>query len=109
MSEKVKIYYAHPIPTYGSDMEKRDIKFIKSFILGAEVINPSDSKIQKQFESWKKKEKTEEDHDMRFFKKLIEQCDGLIFRGNTSGVRYEIAKANEFGIPIMDIEEGLRK
>ena len=103
----MKIYYAHPIKTYGSKTEENDIKKISDFMSdvdGVEIINPSDKKLQDEYENWKKS-KSPEDHDMRFFKHIISECDGLIFRGETSGVKYEIKKAIEFGLPVMDVKE----
>lgn len=103
----MKIYYAHPIKTYGSKIEKDDIEKIRNFmsdVEGVEIINPSDEKIQKEYDEWKKT-KSPEDHAMRFFKQVISDCDGLIFRGETSGVKYEIKKAMEFDIPVMDVTE----
>ena len=103
----MKIYYAHPIKTYGSKTESDDIAKIKEFmsdIEDVEIINPSDKEIQKEYDEWKET-KSPEDHAMRFFKQIISDCDGLIFRGETSGVKYEIKKAIEFGIPVMDVSE----
>src|SRR5574344_1324733 len=88
---KIIIYYAHPLESYGSSQETSDIEFINKFLdliikdmnfdYGVEIINPGTKEIQKKFNDWKETEKTEEDHDMRFFKKIIEKCDGLVFRG----------------------------
>lgn len=107
---KFKIYYAHPIESYGTNIEKEDLKKISEFMdeifekkEEIEIVNPSDKEIQEKFEKWKKEEKTEEDHDMRFFKKIVEGCDGMVFRGGTPGVKYEINKAKEFDLPIIDI------
>jgi len=101
----MKIYYAHPIGSYGTFQEKTDLKRLVAWLgESCQIINPSDSSIQKDFDNWKKT-KSKEDHDMRFFKALIKECDGLVFRGDTQGVRYEKAKAKEFDLPIFDLSD----
>ena len=98
----MKIYYAHPIGIYHTDQEKKDLKLIAELVIDCIIINPSDQKIADDFEQWKKT-KSKSDHDMRFFKDIIKRCDGVCFRGNTQGVKYEVAKAIEFDIPTFDL------
>lgn len=106
MKMRVRIYYAHPISTYGSEQEKADIKDIQAMsdeTTEIVVVNPSSPSVQEAFEYWKKNTKKKDDHDMRFFKLEVAKCDGLIFRGDTSGVKYEVAKAKELDLPIMEL------
>jgi chromosomal replication initiation ATPase DnaA len=105
---KMKVYFAHPISMYNTKQERELVKKIKEFCqqnaggdFEFEIVNPAN--LNHEFEAWKKT-KPKEDHDMRFFKQIISECDAAFFVGSTNGVRYELRKAEEFGIPTFDAE-----
>lgn len=104
---KIKVYFAHPMKLYGTNKEKELFKAIESFCssegddLEVEIVNPVT--LQNEFETWKK-DNAGKEHDMRFFKKIVQSCDAVFHFGNTPGVAYEIKKAKEVGIPVIDLE-----
>ncbi len=69
-----------------------------------EVVNPGSAEIQSQYREWLKSGMQPDDHRMRFFKSLVLECDGIAFRGDTPGVRYEVSKAREAGMPIVQVD-----
>ena len=106
--ERTKIYYAHPVGTYGSLQERRDLgRIARAFEedgVEVEVVNPGDPQVQRDYKAWLKDGMGPDDHEMRFFKALVLGCDGIAYRGETPGVRYEVSKAREAGIPIVQVD-----
>ena len=56
-SRKLRIYFAHPICEYGTQLEKSIVKKISSaeWEYGIEVINPADRRYQGEFKKYKEK------------------------------------------------------
>jgi len=105
---KQHIYYAHPITSYGSKQEELDLKYLAEEFPDKVIVNPSSKEVQESFDDWKKQNKHE--HQMRFFKPLVQSASAVFYRksdqGNiTSGVRYEINKAVEAGVETFDLGE----
>lgn len=103
---KIKAYFAHPMKLYGTRREENLIARIKDFCRTegcdeVEIINPV--QLQAEYEQWLE-EKSKDEHAMRFFKPIVQGCDAVFFTGNTSGVVYECKKAQEVGIPTIDLE-----
>lgn len=103
---KIKVYFAHPIRLYGTHEEEELISKIENFCKAEgcdeiELINPIS--LQAEYERWLKT-KSKDEHAMRFFKKIVQGCDVVFFFGNTPGVAYEIKKAKEVEIPVIDLE-----
>lgn len=104
---EIKVYFAHPMELYGTAEEAELLKRIEKFCCDAdndlevEIVNPAS--LQNEFETWKK-DNAGKEHDMRFFKKIVQSCDAVFHFGNTPGVAYEIKKAKEVGIPVIDLE-----
>lgn len=104
-----KIYYAHPISTYGSIIETKDIETLSN--LGLSVLNPNNAEIQEEYQEIKKKDG---ENPMNLFKNLINQCDCFCFRGLPdssipSGIAFELEYAKELGLPIIELPCSLYK
>lgn len=103
---KIKVYFAHPMELYGTAEESELLKRIKKFCynedsdLKVEIINPAD--LQDDFKIWKE-HNVKKEHDMRFFKRIVQGCDAVFYFGDTPGVAYEIKKAREAEIPTFDL------
>lgn len=107
---KLRIYFAHPIGTYGTARESSSLNRIRSSFgsdddVELEIVNPGDPSVQKRYEKWLKEGMKPDDHKMRFFKDLVLSCDGVVYYGDTPGVRYELDKAREEEIPVIDVSK----
>lgn len=93
---KKKIYYAHNMMQYGSQIEYDDVKMLEE--MGFEVVNPNTPGNE---------EKYLEKKAFGFFLDLIRGCDILAFRGYfnkiTSGTGTEIRYAEEHKMPIIEL------
>ena len=69
----LKIYYAHPVSTYGTKQEARDLETLQ--LLGVEVLNPNGGNHDKEYKR----------QGMSYFTRIISDCDGLAFRGYADG------------------------
>ncbi len=101
----MKIYFAHPINTYKTDIEEQCLDLIREE-LGDKILNPSDEFIQRQLEDYKK---NNPDNYMDFFSDLLSECnaiaylpfkDGLI----GAGVWYECKTINDNGGKTYEID-----
>ena len=104
--QKLKIYFAHAMSLYGTQEEKALIEKIKAFCREEagedfEIINPAS--LQKEYNDWLKNKRGKNEHAMRFFKAIVQDCDAVFFQGKTPGVAYECRKAQEVGIPTFDL------
>lgn len=105
---KIKVYFAHPMELYGTAEEAELSKRIEKFCcnedsdLEVEIINPAD--LQDEFKAWKE-DNAGKEHDMRFFKRIVQGCDAVFHFGNSPGVAYEIKKAREAEIPTFDVAQ----
>lgn len=100
--QKPKIYYAHSMHLYGTPQEARDIATLEG--IGSEVLNPNSPEISKKLKKWIEGGK----NVMNFFDQYIKTCDLIAFRAYPdgtigSGVAYEVKKAGEFGIPVIEL------
>jgi len=97
----MKVYYAHPISTYGTQSERRDLSRIKKAYPKADIINPGDPDVQEDYEGWLAE--NAEANPMHFFKNIVRQANIVVYTGKTPGVKYEIKKAKEAGIPVIEL------
>jgi hypothetical protein len=100
-----KVYYSHPMPSYGTEKEKDDIRRIEGKFGRVQIINPADTKPQHL---------TNFNNEMEFFFKQIDKCNAVVFRrfGNiiTSGVGKEINYALGKGKAVFEItDKGFKK
>jgi hypothetical protein len=100
-----KVYYSHPVPSYGTEKEKNDIYRIEGKFGRVQIINPADTKPQHL---------TNFNNEMEFFFKQIDKCNAVVFRrfGNiiTSGVGKEINYALGKGKAVFEItDKGFKK
>jgi len=77
----LRIYFAHPMCEYGTELEKEVIERIKEAdideIRGVddiEIVNPSDPKILREFKAFGKKNAMH----MKFFLDLVRTCDVIV-------------------------------
>lgn len=87
----IKVYYAHPISYYKTELEDQDVQTLER--LGFFVINPADYDY---------------DGDMSKYLNLVRSCRAVYFRplhdGKiTSGVAMEIDAAITAGIPVVEL------
>jgi len=105
---KKKVYYAHTIISYGSEIESQDI--VTLMRLGFEVVNPNTKDFASKFMDFKIHSLNE--NSMEYFKIIIKSCDLLAFRtlptGEIlSGIAKEITYAQEFGLPIIELPSNI--
>jgi len=95
--KKLKVYYAHPMVFYGSQIEYDDIKTLE--MMGFEVLNPNHPNNE---EAYHKRNK-----DFNLFLELVNSCDILAFRSIinkiTIGVAKEIRFAETLGMPVIEL------
>lgn len=99
-SGKKKVYYAHPISTYGTPVEQRDIDVLKC--LGFEVVNPNTPDMDAAYRA----------HGMGVFKALVVSCDLLAFRAFPdgsipAGVAQEIGIMQTENRPVIELPCGI--
>lgn len=70
------IYFAHPVNTYGTDIEKKCISLIENKFRNCTIINPGEEYYQTSFKTYK--EKNPRDY-MNFFKELVETCSYIVY------------------------------
>lgn len=107
---KLKCYYAHPMSTYNSRIEKQDLELLEK--LGFEVLNPNQMNIQEEMNEYIKVHGR--DKVMDYFNTLIDECDLVAFRGNPdntilSGVASEISYTLEVGKPVIELPCSLKR
>lgn len=94
---RVKAYYAHAMPLYGTDIEKTEIMQITENLPEIEIIDPGSIESNPQ----KKRE------GMNYCFKLIKKCDILVFSkfmGKvTSGVGKEIEYALKEKLDVFEL------
>lgn len=95
-TSKKKIYYAHPMMLYGSEIEYQDVKMLEA--LGFEVINPN---------SPGNEEKYLEKRAFGFFLDMVRDCDAIAFRSLlgriSTGVGKEVTYATEHKMPVIEL------
>ena len=97
-----KIYYAHNMLQYGSNIEAQDIGTLE--ILGFEIINPNHPDNEAAYFNRKKEAPGTE---FTVFTDLVKGCEGIAFRSImgriSAGVGKEIRFAKELGLPIIEM------
>jgi len=68
-SQKPVVYFAHPMSTYGSKLEKRIIKRLQA--MGYEVFNPGAGWVQKEVRAYRK---ANPNNYMQLFKLICDAC-----------------------------------
>lgn len=101
-TQKKKIYYAHNMLQYGSNIEAQDIETLEK--LGFEVINPNHPDNEAEYFKRKKEQPGKE---FTVFTDLVKTCDFLAFRSImgriSAGVGKEIKFAKEHNLPIIEM------
>ena len=75
-SKKDIIYFAHPINTYKTDIEKLCIEIIKNHFPNHSIINPSDDYYQLDFNKFRADNPT---NYMIYFKYLVDKCSIVVY------------------------------
>lgn len=102
---KPKLYFGHPVNTYGTDLEKQLLARIQEIFPSCDVVNPSDESHCKEYERWAK----EKGNGMNYFlDKVVPSCQGgvfLAFRNGHwgAGVWKEAKVLNSAGKPALEI------
>jgi hypothetical protein len=95
----MRVFYSHPMKTYGSPAERRDVSLIAGRFPGCEVVDPSEVKTS-----------PEPGREAEFYMGLVDSCDCLVFSrhfGNvTEGVKPEVDHALSMGKPVYELREG---
>lgn len=108
--KKLVCYYAHPMMTYNSTIEKEDIELLER--LGFEVLNPNQKVHQEGCENFIRV--VGKDKVMSYFTGLINDfCDIIAFRAIPSGellsgVAEEVRYAAEISLPIIELPRQLK-
>jgi hypothetical protein len=94
----MRVFYSHPLKTYGSAAEKRDASLIAGRFPGCEVVDPSVLKTR-----------PEPGRETEFYLGLVDSCDFLVFSrhyGNvTEGVKPEVDHALSAGKQVFELRE----
>ena len=69
----MKLYYAHCIALYDSEIEKEDIAMLEN--MGFMVYNPNRPGSDQAYR----------EHGMQWFFERVQECDGVAFRANWNG------------------------
>jgi hypothetical protein len=100
-----KVYYSHPVPSYGTKQEKDNVGSTGGKFARVQIINEADTKPQ---------DSSNFADEMEFFFKQIDECDAVGYRryGNviTSGIGKEINCAFCKGKTVFEItDKGFKK
>ena len=109
--ERLKVYFAHPISTYGTVKEASIIKEIQ--YLDFEVVNPADySKEARELTTragggWLSCEVCREEVMEPLFYRLLRECHYVVYRNplNICGVRCEVDLARKLGRLVFELSE----
>ena len=95
----MRVFYSHPMKTYGSAAERRDVSLIAARFPGCEVVDPSVLKTS-----------PEPGRETEFYLALVDSCDCLVFSrhyGNvTEGVKPEVDHALSTGKQVFELRDG---
>jgi len=70
-----KLYFAHPINTYNSDLEEYLVEIVQEYFAAWEIENPNQQKHQDGY----KKFREEKGNGMRYFtEEVLPECRGII-------------------------------
>ncbi len=100
----MRVYYAHAMCTYGTDIEQEEIKLIKAHLPNSDIINPEahEGNPEKSLQG------------MKYCFRLIDGCDVLVFskllQKITAGVGLEVNFALSKKIPVYLLQNaGLKR
>ncbi len=90
----MRVFYAHPMKRYGTEIEKKEVALIEERFKGWEVVNP----------------RAEPGKEPEYYLGLVASCDSLVFSRQfgylTEGVRPEVEFAISKGKPVYELREG---
>jgi hypothetical protein len=96
----MRVFYSHPMKTYGSAAERRDVSLISARFPGCEVVDPSALK-----------DVPEPGREDEFYTGLVDSCECLVFTrhyGNvTEGVKPEVDHALSAGKQVFELRDGM--
>ena len=72
-SQKPVVYFAHPMSTYGSKLEKRIVRKLRA--MGYDVFNPGAGWVQKEVNAYRK---AHPDSYMQLFKMICDACQTCV-------------------------------
>lgn len=106
---EMRVYYAHPMSWYGTNLEQKDLGFLQSKFRS--VLNPGAPEIEAMVEQWKRQGL---DVMGTFAKMIHEQADAVAFRtfkdGRLgAGVGREVFEAKIAGLHIDRIIGGYKR
>lgn len=106
---KEKLYFAHPTSTYETKYEAICISIIKEY--GFNVLNPGEKAQQEDFKRFR--ENNPIDY-MKYFKFLVNTCNGLAYLPFSdgkigAGIKYEAEISHKNGGDIYEIDMKMRK
>ena len=107
---KLKCYYAHPMLSYNSTIEQKDLILLEK--LGFEVENPNQETHQKGCQDYAAK--FGGDKVMDYFKLIVEDCELVAFRSMPngeilSGVGVEVEHAININIPVIELPSNITR
>lgn len=73
-----KIYFAHPVNVYGTEIEKQGLELLEVVFPGQEIENPNQPHHQKGYAEWSKRQKEKDTHKGMnyFFEEVLPSCAG---------------------------------
>lgn len=77
--KNMTIYYAHPMSWYGTDLEARDLEYLRSEFKA--VINPNDPIVERDVQLIK----AQRGDVMAYFADIVHLSDGVVFRTFADG------------------------
>lgn len=86
----LKVYYAHSIGYYDTEIEITDIEFLHN-LKHSKIVNPNDLDLG---------------HNMFRYLLVVEKCDSVWYRGETIGVVLEVLTALSMGKPVYSVVSG---
>jgi hypothetical protein len=95
----MRVFYSHPMKTYGTAAERRELSFIEKRFPGYEVVDPSALRPSAALEK-----------ETEFYLSLVDSCDCLVFSRLygyvTEGVKPEVEHALVKGKPVYELRDG---
>jgi hypothetical protein len=95
----MRVFYAHPMKTYGTEAESKEKALIESRFVGCEVVDPSTHQAG-----------IEPGRETEHYLRLLDSCDCLVFSRYfgyiTEGVKPEVEHALAKGKPTYELRGG---
>lgn len=90
----MRVFYSHPMKTYGTAAEKREISLIAQRFVGCEIVDPSAQPAR----------------ETEYYLGLVDSCDCLVFTRYfgyiTVGVKPEVDRALSTGKEVYELRDG---